>query len=186
MFQLQKATSDISDKTPAPSQKALVGSIQNKINAIQTGLAQLPTEDKRLYGRSLLQDAQLLKLAANESDPAKTLALLTDVEADLKVKSSAQTGMAMGSRFNGRVKVSVNTRRGSDLVSGYIIVLNPMSYTGADPFIRLEKQSSPASGNAPPGRYQLIAMKNGVQVSRDVVQLGLNAEDAVELDTQVP
>lgn len=186
LFRLQKASSDVADKPLTPLQKPILESIQSNINVIQSRTSQLPDEDKSLYSRSLRHNANLLDLAAKESDSGKANGLLAEVEADLKIKSSAQVGMAMASRFNGRVSVSVNTWKSGNMVSGYIINLNPMYYAGTAPFIRLEKQSSPAAGKAPPGRYYLIAVKDGIRVSKEIVQIGLNAQDVAEFDVQIP
>lgn len=185
-FQLQKATSDVGEQPLSPAQKQLLNSIQTKVDAIQSIAPQLPNEDRGLYGRALAHNAKLLRISVQEADQAKLSTILADVDADLAIKSSARTGMAMASRFNGKVAVSVNTRRAGNLVNGYIIVLNPMAYGGNEPFVRLEKQSSPAAGYAPPGRYRLIVLKDGIKINQEVVQIGLNAQDSVELDVQIP
>jgi len=185
-FQLQKATSDVGELPLSPAQKQLLAGIQSKVDTIQAAASQLPSEDRSPYGRALAHNAKLLRMSVHEADQEKFNGILADVDVDLAIKSSARSGMAMASRFNGKVSVSVNTRRAGSLVNGYIIVLNPMAYSGNEPFVRLEKQSSPAAGYAPPGRYRLIVLRDGVKINQEVVQIGLNAQDSVELDVHIP
>lgn len=165
---------------------SLLSSIQKNANAIQTASVSLPSDERQLYGRTLLFNADLLRAAALGRDAAVVKEMLTQVDADLRIKASATKGMGMASRFNGKVVVHVVTVRAGQTVPGFVIVLNPLAYRGSIPFIRFEKISSPTTGHAPPGRYRLITLQNGVQSSAEVVDIGLDAQDNVTLEVQVP
>lgn len=188
-FSLQNALSLLSDPGKQESRRLPaheISKLRTTINALQALSTELTSEDEALYAKSLLHDASLMRLAAQESDTAKATLLLADVNADLKIKSTRKAGMGMTSRFNGKVAVSVNTRRADSTVGGYVIVLNPLHYTASEPFARFAKLSSPSVGAVPPGRYVLIANRDGSEVRREVVTIGLDAQDTVALDFQVP
>jgi hypothetical protein len=188
-FSLQTALSVASEKArQAPEQLTdeQISKLRAEINTLQSISVQLPSEERTLYAKSLLHNAALIRLAALETDKARTASILADVDADLKVKSAARAGMAMASRFNGMVSVSVNTKRANSIVGGYIIILNPLQYRGSEPFVRFDKASSPSVGAVPPGRYELIAKRDGTEVRREIVTIGLDAQDSIALDFQVP
>ncbi len=173
------------DAAGRPPQQAL-DKLQAQVNVLQSISGQLPAEDRSLYAKALMHDASVIRAASRESDQGRAAALISDIEADLKIKSSARAGMAMASRFNGKVSVSVNTKRANHTVGGYVIILNPVHYKGGAPFVRFDKVSSPTLGAVPPGRYEMIAQLDGTEVKREVVTIGLDAQSAVALDLQVP
>ncbi|WP_332862025.1 hypothetical protein [Janthinobacterium svalbardensis] len=174
------------DRNSADWRKPLLSSIQKNANAIQAAAGGLSAEEREPYARTLLFDADLLRAATKETDAAAAREMLTQVDADLKIKASATAGMGMASRFNGRVVVNVVTLRSGQVVPDLVIILNPLAYKGTTPFIRFKKLSSPSSGSAPPGRYRLITMQSGEQRSTEVVDIGLDAQDDITLEVQVP
>jgi hypothetical protein len=163
-----------------------IGRLRMHINRLQSSTLHLPIEDQNLYSKSLLHNANLIQLAMQNSGAADPTTMLTNVEEDLKLKTAVTDGFGVSSRFNGRVAVSVNTRRINDIIGGYIIVFNPLFYFDDKPFARFVNVSSPSKGYLPPGRYELIAFRERIEVCREVVTIGLAAEDAVNLDIQVP
>lgn len=152
--------------------------------ALQAASSRLSPDDIGDYVRSLDHDTQLLEAALDSSGPERD-AILADVAEDLEIKRSAGNGMGAGSSFPGRVSIRVTTRRGVDAVPGYVIGLNPMRWRGQQPMFRLPILS-PASGSVPPGRYEVIALRDGRPVARDIVRIGLAAEDTMEIDLPVP
>lgn len=152
--------------------------------ALQAASSRLSPDEVGDYVQSLDHDAQLLQAALDASEPERD-AILADVAEDLEIKRSAGNGMGAGSSFPGRISIRVTTRRGVDAVPGYVIGLNPMRWRGQQPMFRLPLLS-PASGSVPPGRYEVIALRDGQTVARDIVRIGLAAEDTMEIDLPVP
>jgi hypothetical protein len=178
---LQDALGKAMDALPDDPQ---IESMFEKAVAIQIASQRLTATDEPDYARSLDHDAELLEEAIAATGTERE-AILTDVLADLNIKQNAGAGMGAGSSFPGRVTVRVTTRRGTSSIPGYVIKLNPIRWRESDPMFRLPVLS-PASGNVPPGRYEVSAMLNGQTVTSDVFRIGLASENDMRIDLSVP
>lgn len=167
-----------------PEQEATVSTIAVDAVALQAASSKIPAADRAEFARSLAYQSALLEQATSAPD-AEANAILRDVSADLAVKRLAGTQMAAGSSFPGRVRIRVETLRSGQAVTGYVIALNPVRWRQAEPMYRLSTLS-PASGAVPPGRYEVSARLNNAVVARDVIGIGLAAEDQMRIQLAVP
>jgi hypothetical protein len=169
----------------SPEQRDEIRPLLRDVTRLRSvAMNRMPAEQEGDYARSIQFNADLLAQASHAPRELRE-AILSDVAADLRLKVSAAASPGIGSTFNGRVPIRVTTRRGSADVNGYTITLNPVRYRGSEPFFRLAGLS-PAEGVVPPGRYEIMATLAGTVRARDVVPIGLNAEDRMDIDLPVP
>jgi len=167
-----------------PTQEQLLSRISQDAFALQMVLPQIRPADEPEYARSIEHDARLLEQARTAAEP-EAAAILADVADDLEVKRLASSGMGAGSAFPGRIKVRVKTLRNGQAAPGYRITLNPVRWRNQEPMYRLPSLS-PASGDVPPGKYEVAALQDNVVKAREVFRVGLAAEDEVTIELSVP
>jgi hypothetical protein len=167
-----------------PEQGRALAGIGRDAVALQAVSGRIRDSDAADFARSIGYDAELLARAVEAGNP-EAASIIGDVALDLRVKRSAGSGMGAGSAFPGRVSVRVVTLRMGKSAPGYVIGLNPVGWSGREPMFRLPKLS-PASGSVPPGRYEVSARAGGSTVARDIVRIGLAAEDDVAIELPVP
>jgi hypothetical protein len=186
---LQTAVSDVDSRAtsaPAVASKESLSKLRKNVSLITRFSTNLSGDERSDYARSLNHDADLISMAAEADDPAEGARILSDAQTDLSIKTSFQANSGVSSRFNGRVTITVKTKRSGAVVNGYAIEMNPVRYAEDEPFIRFPNLSSPAQGQAPPGRYEVKALLNNKLVTQQVIDVGLQAEDLVSLDISVP
>lgn len=180
---LQEALLEV--RLAAPERRGEIRTLLREVTRLRSAaMDRMQADQDADYARTVQFNADLLEDAVGAPSAVRD-EILTDVAADLQLKAAAAASPGIGSRFNGRVAIRVTTRRGAAAVNGYTIALNPVRYRGAEPFFRLAG-FSPAEGAVPPGRYEVLAILSGSVRARDVIPIGLNAEDRVEIDLAVP
>jgi|GEM_PF-6634934 len=158
--------------------------LQQDLVALQENSDKIDPNDAEDYALSLGHDAALLEQASSASDALRA-SIIADVASDIAIKRNAGTGLGAGTSFSGRVAIRVVTKRGTLFVPGFVITLNPVRWSGQEPMYRLA-HFSPADGAVPPGRYEVIASRDGVAVARDVLPVGLSGDDRIDIELAVP
>lgn len=167
-----------------PAHEQLLARISQDAFALQIVLPRIRPTDEPEFARSISYNAALLDRARYAPDTEAT-AILADVADDLEVKRLAASGMGASSTFPGRIRVRVHTIRNGQPVAGYRITLNPVRWRSQEPMYRLPNLS-PASGEVPPGRYEVAAIQANVVKAREIFRIGLAAEDEVTIELPVP
>lgn len=139
------------------------------------------------YVDSLQHLVRLINLAAQESRPAESRAILKDVTGDLADKlGRGEVGFAASERpFRWEAQVTVKTMKDGNQVQGYFVYANPIRWQNADPRNPFSKLSSPTSRMLTPGRYEIVASKDGV-VARRLADIGLAGPEPDEIEVPVP
>jgi len=167
-----------------PAQEPVLTKIAQDAFALQVASARISPADAPEYARSLLFNAYLIEVAKNSTDE-QAAPILADVSEDLHTKRQAAAAMGAASTFPGRVRVRVSTIHNGRPLGGYVVTLSPKRWTGPDPMYRLPALS-PASGEVAPGRYVVSALRDNAVQASDTFQIGLAAEDEIEIQLPVP
>ena len=142
------------------------------------------------YEEQLVADYEALASAAEGPDGKRTLEVLREVAADLRLKAEhcRRSGVGLG----GRVKVVVKTKRDGKETGGFLIYyLRPIyKYIEGFPAERFPAQSSPTEQELSPSKYYIWAEKPGLDThvppkGADPIAVGFG-DRRKELDIPVP
>lgn len=120
------------------------------------------------YLKSVRHNISLLDQAA-EKPAIEAVAIMQDVEEDLKLKVSQGNSMGLASNLIIGVPVTIQTVRNGVEVEGFIVTCNPKRYSSNSTAMFIFNQpSSPTTKVLPPGNYVISVTKNGKHTSRKV------------------
>ena len=163
----------------------LLERIQGSLSALRVASVDIRPEEQDLYSQSIRHNADLVTMAARNEDAGEAQLILASVEQDLRRKLLSRRTTTDGPRLVGWISVTVRTRRRGREIDGFLIRLNPVRWMASSYFRSLDTETSPAQGTAPPGIYDVIVLRNGIEVARDRGRdIGIGG--ATDIDVQVP
>jgi hypothetical protein len=190
LLDVQWLTLQLVDRSEEPESlidRDLAQSLLDKMNAFQAAAAKGIEENAvPLYIQTLKYDANLLRSLRGKSAEAIRLDL-NNLIRDLDLKLAAgRNSLNASPILKGLVDVTVRTRARDHEVSGYLISLVPLALMNGDPLFFFGNPTSPTKQRFPPGRYTMIARDQKGTITRQIVELGLAAEETAEITVLVP
>ena len=136
------------------------------------------------YLDTLRHDLELIRWAGRWNNAAVRRQLLADARADMEVKLIYASWNGTSDDYS--VSLSVVTVRRGRPIDGYQVGVVPMRFQGAEPLFLLPRLSSPASGEVPPGRYELVVRDGKRELARQVFRVGVTGRSSESIEVAIP
>ena len=166
----------------------LAAALAQDINELQDRFSASGTLLPGAYARSLQYQADELAAAARMGAGVEAEGQIREVAADiaLKVGFARSAGFGFGGPPQTLVNVTVETANEHGKIDGLLVRCSPRRYRDEKPMFAFTNPSSPTSHPLPPGRFTMMAIRDGKEVARQDVEIGLQGQREAKVVLLIP